>query len=146
MPDLFHEESDLFLQLLKQYENNEINLKTVIAQCKRMNILYFKEEINKKRMDVFQFVKEFNDKLNEIENEYQKENGPDNHYETDQISKEHSKDRTIRVTPKFIQYCAHLGLSQNIPVNRIGGLPAYPQKDMLTMEPVEEQSDEAFEF
>lgn len=144
MPDLFQEESNLFLELLKRYEKNEINLKTVILQCKRMNILFHKEEMNKMRNKIFQFVKNFNDKLNDIENEYRKENSSIDI--EDSSGRRESQNSNIEITPKFVQYCAHLGLSQNIPINRTGGLPAYPKRDMLVFEPVEDKSNEAFEF
>lgn len=140
MPDLFYEESQKFLEKLKAYEKNEINIKEVVNQCKRMNLLFFKDHVSvqKMRKEVYDFLKSFGENLIEIEDILEVKNQDDN-----------VTDQKIEINSEFIQKAAYIGLSQNIPANRAGGLPAFPQKGMLNdqiEDEIEETKEEVFEF
>lgn len=129
MSNLFDRESEIFLNMLSEYIDNRRNLTDVVKQCKKMNLIFlYDEEILKKmREKVFTFMKEFNEKLMDVEIlidddiDYQKEN----------INNKTECEQKINIDNKFIKKAAYLGLSQSIPANRAGGLPAYPLKGML---------------
>ncbi|KRH92434.1 hypothetical protein M153_6097000872 [Pseudoloma neurophilia] len=186
---LFLKESEKFLETLKDYTNNKISIKTVIKQCKRMNLAYDSQHIKVLRQQYHKFLKMFNDRLTDIDDVYtgtsnttdniedfknntdnikdfknNTDNIKDFKNNTDNIEedvqnktdKEDVQNKTdnikdgvknkigIVLSDELVHHAIHLGLSQNIPINRTGGLPAFPLKEMLNIQEVEHE--EAFEF
>lgn len=179
---LFTEESNKFLHLLSLYTKNETSLKSVMDQCVRMNLLFYKDhpEVKGMRAKVYEWMRKFSEKLKNIEDLVEneqldcqfkeppqdvKETAAHNlHTENDPNNKKNKltvkiKNKSQKCALKqnhdtkdgeadnLIFKAAYLGLSQNIPANRAGGLPPFPQIGMITkIEKEEEVAKEAFEF